>query len=265
LETTKCLVWNKSDLKKLFFAQPTLALGWNAILSYDLLSKLKEQQEFQEFTHYKMFLYGILSGDSVSKSEKKAAESYRAQYEITDQMHEEALKEHGWSLADWERGSKKPTFFEMISENLPMIKQTTQKPKPATNESPSSSNNNSKVQVSNQSNNSTVKTSPPSNPPSPSSGVPPSSNNSTVKTSPPSNPPSPSSSVPPSSNNSTVKTSPPSNPPLLSSSVPPSSNNSLKNSSPSSSNQSSSSKTTTQLTNNNNNNNNNNNHNSLNS
>lgn len=73
----------------------------------------------KELTHYRMFLYGILIGDFVSKEEKKVAASFRHHYEITDKMHEDALKEMGWTVVDWERGSKKSGIFEII----PMIKE----------------------------------------------------------------------------------------------------------------------------------------------
>jgi hypothetical protein len=119
IEPTTVFMWKKSDLKKLFFAHPTLMLGWNSITSNDLLMKLKEQQDFNHFIYYKILLVGILKEDRVTPAEKRAVESYQKQYQISDAMHKQALKEFGWTDKDWERGSKKSSWFETISQNIP--------------------------------------------------------------------------------------------------------------------------------------------------
>jgi len=113
-EPTRVLRWETTALQRLFFTQPTLALGWHALVNTDLVLRLRQQRALSEQYSYKTLLYGVVSGGSVSEDQKLLCAEYRERHGISADYHRQALTALGWSSTDWDRGSKNAGWLDRI-------------------------------------------------------------------------------------------------------------------------------------------------------
>lgn len=87
-----------------------MCVGWNAFISYSLMTKLEEQrvrllilfqiksltlspsiQHTSREKNYRVFIFGILVDGLVNKDEREAVKRYRRQHNIPKEMHEKVL------------------------------------------------------------------------------------------------------------------------------------------------------------------------------
>ncbi len=116
----KCLEWRKSDLIDLVEKNTRILAAFDAALSIDELKKTYSAWENAKTHHrriemdadndlqmYHTLVKGVV-GDSnaVSLSDKQALRRYRGVYGVTDDEHAEALQRVGWTLRQFEMGSK---------------------------------------------------------------------------------------------------------------------------------------------------------------
>ena len=111
-EPTRVLSWEKSALQRLFFRLPSLAVGWYAVVSTDLVNRLKQQRSLAHQNSYRALLMGVLADGSVSEHEKAVCAKYRDENDLSLEYHQHALASLGWSLEDWDRGSTQTGWLQ---------------------------------------------------------------------------------------------------------------------------------------------------------
>jgi CRP-like cAMP-binding protein len=123
-EDAVVLRWNRTKLMQLLDTDQSIRRSLKAIMSWDIVSKLKSQRVLlssglvhdaevwtqlrreQGFHRYAAILHNMLQHPKYLKKRKEELHKYRQIHYIDDAHHEEALKEVGWTLAEFEAGSK---------------------------------------------------------------------------------------------------------------------------------------------------------------
>ncbi|CAB9520419.1 cNMP [Seminavis robusta] len=119
----RLLTWERTELVDMLHRSPQLRRALKAVLSWDIVRKLKAQrimlfnglvQDAEEWTHrrheqtehrYKAILKNVLTHDEVNMNErKKELIKYRTIHHIDDEHHRDALKECGWTVEEYEQG-----------------------------------------------------------------------------------------------------------------------------------------------------------------
>ena len=118
------LQWNRTELVHLLELDSHTRRSLKAALSWDIVSKLKSQrvllssgiiEDPERWTHlrreqswhrYAAILHNMLSRPKELKQRKVELRRYRKIHHIDDAHHEAALKQVGWTLAEYEAGHK---------------------------------------------------------------------------------------------------------------------------------------------------------------
>jgi CRP-like cAMP-binding protein len=129
-DDTVVLRWNRTKLMHLLDIDQSIRRSLKAIMSWDIVSKLKSQRVLlssglvhdaeewtklrreQGFHRYAAILHNMLQHPKYLKKRKEELHKYRQIHYIDDAHHEEALKEVGWTLAEFEAGSKEGVLDE---------------------------------------------------------------------------------------------------------------------------------------------------------
>jgi CRP-like cAMP-binding protein len=129
-DDTVVLRWNRTKLMHLLDIDQSIRRSLKAILSWDIVSKLKSQRVIlssgliqdpegwtklrreQGFHRYAAILHNMLQHPQYLKKRKEELQKYRQIHFIDDGHHEEALKEVGWTLAEFKAGSKEGVMDE---------------------------------------------------------------------------------------------------------------------------------------------------------
>jgi CRP-like cAMP-binding protein len=134
----RLLTWDRTELIELLQRSAQLRRGMKAVLSWDIVRKLKGQRlllstglitdaEAHTWTHrrneqtehrYTAILKNVLSHDpDFMMKRKMELNKYREIHHIDDEHHREALKECGWTVEEYEQGHKNnetPERFKKI-------------------------------------------------------------------------------------------------------------------------------------------------------
>ena len=121
----RLLSWDRTELVDLLNRSPHLRRSLKAVLSWDIVRKLKAQRimlasgairDPEGWTHrrheqgehrYAAILKNLLSSQPTTIAErKKELNKYRTVHHIDDEHHQEALKECGWTVEEFEAGRK---------------------------------------------------------------------------------------------------------------------------------------------------------------
>ncbi len=118
------LTWERTDLMHLLEVDKNIQRSMKAVMSWDIVSKLKSQRVLlasglvadpEEWTtkrreqtlhRYKAILRNMLAHPQYLNKRKEELCKYRDIHHIDDYQHEVALKEMGWTLEEFETGSK---------------------------------------------------------------------------------------------------------------------------------------------------------------
>jgi CRP-like cAMP-binding protein len=128
------LTWDRTDLMHMLEVDKNMQKSMKAVMSWDIVSKLKSQRVLmssglvtdpEEWTRkrreqtlhrYKSILSNMLAHPQYLNKRKDELTKYRDIHHITDDQHEYALKEMGWSLEEFEAGSKEGQVDEDVVE-----------------------------------------------------------------------------------------------------------------------------------------------------
>jgi hypothetical protein len=128
------LRWNRTELVHLLEIDRDILRTLKAVLSWDIVSKLKSQRfmvtsglvvDAQKWTQlrreqsshrYAGILHNMLSHPQYLKQRKEELYNYRQIHHIDDKEHEKALAEVGWTLAEFEAGTKEGHVEEVEEE-----------------------------------------------------------------------------------------------------------------------------------------------------
>jgi len=120
----RCLRWNRTELMNLLNQNSGLRRSLKAILSWDIVRKLKGQRqtisdhmvedaEFwtqkrqeQSANRYAAILQNMLQNPEYFKKHKNALDHYRTIHHIDDDRHKQALKTCGWTPSEYEAGER---------------------------------------------------------------------------------------------------------------------------------------------------------------
>lgn len=126
----RCLRWNRSELVDLLKSESGIKRSLKAVLSWDIVRKLKLQRETitkhevedaelwtkkrteQSEARYAAIVHGLLTSqkpsDSPEEMKKRTQEldHYRTIHHIDDEHHQIALTKIGWTLEEYEAGTK---------------------------------------------------------------------------------------------------------------------------------------------------------------
>lgn len=123
-DDTVVLRWNRTQLMQLLDNDQSIRRSLKAILSWDIVSKLKSQrvlltsgvvlnaEEWTKFRReqglhrYAAILHNMLQHPKYLKKRKEELHKYRQIHYIDDAHHEQALKEVGWTLSEFKAGYK---------------------------------------------------------------------------------------------------------------------------------------------------------------
>lgn len=124
----RLLTWQRTDLVELMDRSPGLMRSFKATLSWDVIHKLKAQrvlitsgqiEDTEEWTErrkqqtqyrYTAIMKNILGESShanLLEEKRKELNKYRTIHLISDEVHEKALHECGWTVEEFENGKKK--------------------------------------------------------------------------------------------------------------------------------------------------------------
>ena len=123
--TARTLTWDRTELVNLMELYPGLMSSFKATLSWDVIRKLKAQRtllksgvisdpelwterRLRQTNHrYNAIVHNLLSLDPQSFGRRfRELEKYRRVHHIDDEHHEEALRESGWTLEQFENAKK---------------------------------------------------------------------------------------------------------------------------------------------------------------
>ena len=124
-EKARVLVWERDDLVDLMRRDSGLRRSLKAVLSWDLIRKLKsqrlqltegiigdnpeawtERRKQQTWYRYEAILRNLLSHPEYLKKYTKELKKYRKIHNIDDEHHQAALKQIGWTVPEFESGRK---------------------------------------------------------------------------------------------------------------------------------------------------------------
>jgi CRP-like cAMP-binding protein len=128
------LTWDRTDLMHLLEVDKNMQKSMKAVMSWDIVSKLKSQRVLmssglvsdpeawtikrreQTLHRYKSILSNMLAHPQYLNKRKEELTKYRDIHHISDDQHEYALKEMGWSLEEFEAGCKEGQVDEDVVE-----------------------------------------------------------------------------------------------------------------------------------------------------
>jgi CRP-like cAMP-binding protein len=128
------LSWDRTDLMHLLEVDTNMQKSMKAVMSWDIVSKLKSQRFLmssgavtdpelwtrkrseQTLHRYKSILSNMLAHPQYLNKRKDELTKYRDIHHISDDQHEYALKAMGWSLEEFEAGSKQGQVDEDVVE-----------------------------------------------------------------------------------------------------------------------------------------------------
>jgi len=121
----RLLTWNRTDLMELLHEEPHLRRSIKAILTWDIVRKLKGQRLMmgdhviedteawnnrrhdQTVHRYTAILKNLLASNPINfEQRKKELNKYRTIHHIDDEDHRESLKECGWTEEEFAAGHK---------------------------------------------------------------------------------------------------------------------------------------------------------------
>lgn len=126
-KTTKCLRWNRTELVELLKTESGMRRAFKAILSWDIIRKLKGQRtaitdhkiadaklwtikrKEQTEDRYAAIVQNVLTSRRDLEDMKKRTielDHYRTIHHIDDDHHKLALKRIGWTLQEYNAGMK---------------------------------------------------------------------------------------------------------------------------------------------------------------
>mmetsp|Transcript_34295 Transcript_34295/g.50422 ORF Transcript_34295/g.50422 Transcript_34295/m.50422 type:complete len:437 (-) Transcript_34295:294-1604(-) len=116
----RCIRWDRTELIRLLEKEKNLKRSFQAVLSWDVVSKLKAQRlslsaasqsldivdkgNSQSDSRYRGILRNVLSNPDKFDDYKEEINVYRLIHHVSDESHLKALKEFGWTLEEFERG-----------------------------------------------------------------------------------------------------------------------------------------------------------------
>ena len=118
------LAWDRTDLMHLLEVDKNIQRAMKAVMSWDIVSKLKSQRVLltsglvtdaemwtrkrreQTLSRYRSILKNMLAHPQYLKKRKEELSKYRDIHHIEDSEHELALKQMGWSMEEFEAGTK---------------------------------------------------------------------------------------------------------------------------------------------------------------
>jgi len=132
IKTTRCLRWDRTELINLLKNNKGIRRSLKAILSWDIVRKLKGQRqdlaehkvenpEFwtqkrqeQSEDRYAAILQNMLQHPDYFKKRKVELDHYRTVHHIDDEHHRLALKKCGWTVEEYQNGEK---FLQEFDED----------------------------------------------------------------------------------------------------------------------------------------------------
>jgi CRP-like cAMP-binding protein len=130
------LRWDRTELMHLLEVDKNIRRALKAVMSWDIVSKLKSQRtlialgevtanDAEEWTkkrrdqtlhRYKAILHNMLAHPNYLNKRKEELHKYRDIHQIDNTHHQLALKEMGWTLAEFESGRKEGQVDEDLLE-----------------------------------------------------------------------------------------------------------------------------------------------------
>lgn len=123
-KTTRTLAWDRNELMDFLEREKATRSALKAALSWDIVRKLKGQRQMlaehkienpeewtqkrneQNFHRYAAILQNMLSHPQFLRQRKTELNKYRMIHKIDDEHHRMALKQCGWTPAEFETGFK---------------------------------------------------------------------------------------------------------------------------------------------------------------
>lgn len=128
------LRWDRTELMYLVEFNKNIRRALKAVMSWDIVSKLKSQRSLlasglvrdpEEWTRkrreqtlhrYRGILRNMLAHPEYLNKRKEELSKYRDIHHVDDKEHKQALKEMGWTLAEFEAGNKEGQIDEDLVE-----------------------------------------------------------------------------------------------------------------------------------------------------
>lgn len=129
-DDVEVLCWDRTELMRLLELHKSIERALKAVMSWDIVSKLKSQRSLlasgkiddverwtqkrreQTLSRYKAILHNMLSHPNYLNKRKDELAKYRDIHHIQMSEHVLALKEMGWTLAEFEAGVKEGQLNE---------------------------------------------------------------------------------------------------------------------------------------------------------
>ncbi|KAL3944900.1 MAG: hypothetical protein SGBAC_001045 [Bacillariaceae sp.] len=136
-DNVEVICWDRTELMYLMEYNIKIRRALKAVMSWDIVSKLKSQRSMlasgvvkdpEEWTNkrrqqtvhrYKGILKNILAHPAYMKKRKEELVKYRDIHHIEEAEHVQALKEMGWTLAEFDAGKKEGQIDEDLAEPHP--------------------------------------------------------------------------------------------------------------------------------------------------
>ncbi|CAJ1969582.1 unnamed protein product [Cylindrotheca closterium] len=136
-DDVQVISWDRTELMYLMESNKNILRALKAVMSWDIVSKLKSQRSLlangqvkdpEEWTNkrreqtvhrYKGILKNVLAHPAYLNKRKEELMKYRDIHHIEEAEHVHALKETGWTLAEFDAGKKEGQFDEDLSEPHP--------------------------------------------------------------------------------------------------------------------------------------------------
>lgn len=131
-----CLRWNRTELMHLLEVDKSMRRSIKAVMSWDIVSKLKSQRTLlksgvipdteqwndkareQTLDRYKAILKNMLKHPRYLNKRKEELHKYRDIHHVDDEQHQRALAENGWTMEEFEAGSKDGQIDEDLEDEV---------------------------------------------------------------------------------------------------------------------------------------------------
>eukprot|EP00536_Pseudo-nitzschia_multiseries_P018440 jgi/Psemu1/228984/e_gw1.2534.2.1 len=132
--TVTLLAWDRTELMHLLELHKHIERALRAVLSWDIVSKLKSQRALlasghvhdaerwtnkrreQSIARYRAILRNMLDHPRYLNADKERLAKYREIHRVSDEDHRSALSEIGWTVSEFESGTKEGQLDEDVLE-----------------------------------------------------------------------------------------------------------------------------------------------------
>ena len=121
LEDCVLYTWTFRDLDQLMRKNPSVGMIFEGCISSEMNRKFSTEDPTKSLRNYEEMLHAAMMDGELKESDKERLTEYRTSHGIGDEEHMRIVKDLGWTLADFEAGSKGGPKLDVLEEYYGMM------------------------------------------------------------------------------------------------------------------------------------------------